>query len=72
MHTTSISTPLTSRPGREQGLLRDRDLVDGYWGAFAYHQEGLQIVLITGRGCKDLIYSSVYLVCVETAVYLPV
>lgn len=50
----------------------DRELVDGHRGAFAHHQEGLEIVVITGRGCKDLIHSSVYLMCLETAVYLPV
>lgn len=59
-------------PGRQQGLPGDRELVDGYQGAFANHQEGLEILLITGRGWKDLTHSSVYLLCMETAAYLPV
>lgn len=51
----------------------DGKLGDGYQGAgAANHQGGLGILLIAGRGWKDLIPSSVYLVCTETAAYLPV
>lgn len=49
---------------------------DSWWVAIrellVTPQEGLEILLISWRGWKDLLHSAVYLMCLETAAYFPV